>query len=505
MKRKFDDAFELVGEDNSVLDTHSKLLSGSNDFLLEIEQDDTFALRDREETCKILDKYNESPLYFNKLLDLEPGDASLGKREEVHRMLGKYEESLHELNRLLEIDPENAALLRSRGETYKMLDKYYESLSDLNKSLEVDPNHASALRSRGAIYGMLNMYDESLHDLNKSLELEQNDASALRNRGVVYRMLGKYNESLLDLDRSLKIEPNDASTLRNRGVVYSILGKYNESLLDFDRSLEIEPDNAFALRNRGVTYTMLGKYKESLSDLNRSLEVEPDNPFASKNKEEIHKISSKYDKLISDCKELSKKQNVIHGRFSSEEDKKLLEYINKHGIGRWQDVAGHVGTRNEKQCRERYFGHLAPEVNKSPFTENEIKKIYELREEGYKWAEISRRLGNGRTPNNIKNIWNQKLSKSPGGRESKKIKGDKLSVESTIGAQSLLTFSGRELDCPSVFLNDERLTNELPSMQLIPGLPKYHSPLKPLEGITYNKQLNIQLPPIISYMQMFQQ
>ncbi|CAG8752856.1 13932_t:CDS:2, partial [Acaulospora morrowiae] len=238
-------------------------------------------------------------------------------------------------------------------------------------------------------------------------------------------------------------------------------------------SLEIEPDDAFALRNRGVTYAMLGKYKDSLSDLNRSLELEPNNLFASKHKEEVHRISDEYDKSISDRNVLSKKQNIIHGRFSSEEDEKLLEYINKHGVGKWQDVAGHVGTRSEKQCRERYYGHLAPGVNKLPFTENEIKKIRELREEGYKWAEISRRLGNG--------------------------------LETTFDAQSFFSFSGRALYYPSVFLNDERLTNELPSMQLLPGLPTYHSPLKPLEGINNNKQLNIQLPPITSYMQIFKQ
>ncbi|CAG8511045.1 14110_t:CDS:1 [Acaulospora colombiana] len=56
-------------------------------------------------------------------------------------------------------------------------------------------------------------------------------------------------------------------------------------------------------------------------------------------------------------------------------------------------------------------------VNKKPLTEEEIEKIYSLRILKKKWAEIARELGNKRTPNTIKNVWNQRLSKTSRGKE----------------------------------------------------------------------------------------
>ncbi|CAG8585621.1 9018_t:CDS:2 [Acaulospora morrowiae] len=80
--------------------------------------------------------YVDGKWYLNRSLEIEPDDAfALRNRGETHRMLNKYNESLSDLNRSLEIEPDDAFTLRNRGETYRMLNKYNESLSDLNRSL----------------------------------------------------------------------------------------------------------------------------------------------------------------------------------------------------------------------------------------------------------------------------------------------------------------------------------------------------------------------------------
>ncbi|CAG8444776.1 1866_t:CDS:2 [Acaulospora morrowiae] len=120
------------------------------------------------------------------------------------------------------------------------------------------------------------------------------------------------------------------------------------------------------------------------------------------------------------------------GRFNPEEDAKLLAYVGDHGARRWSKVAAHVETRDAKQCRERYFGHLAPDVNKEPFTSEEQVKIYELVKKGCKWNDIARQLGNGRIPNNVKNLWNQKLAKSPMGMITKKTIDKSSNIKSRV-------------------------------------------------------------------------
>ncbi|CAG8444764.1 1865_t:CDS:2 [Acaulospora morrowiae] len=203
-------------------------------------------------------------------------------------------------------------------------------------------------------------------------------------------------------------------------------------------------------------------------------------------------------------------ENRHHGRFSMEEDARLLEYVSKHGAKRWRDVAIYVGTRDSKQCRERYFGHLAPQVNKEPFTEKEIDEIYRLFEEGCKWAAIAKRLGNGRIPNNIKNTWNQKLSKTQRGERIIKKKREDSSVKNKVKARPLLSSQGKTLEIFSISSDDDdKFIKKLPDIQLsflnhrekLSATP--FPPLKPLERIPTNIQYNIQLPPISPRMRIY--
>ncbi|CAG8480114.1 6305_t:CDS:2 [Cetraspora pellucida] len=102
-------------------------------------------------------------------------------------------------------------------------------------------------------------------------------------------------------------------------------------------------------------------------------------------------------------------------RFTEEEDKKLITLIERYGAKKWNNIACLMETRTAKQCRERWDSHLKPGINKAnqkPFTLHEEETIWRSYIKGEKWAKIALKLGNGRTSNDIKNAYNQRLRKS---------------------------------------------------------------------------------------------
>lgn len=159
---------------------------------------------------------------------------------------------------------------------------------------------------------------------------------------------------------------------------------------------------------------------------------------------------------------------LTKGGWTVAEDERLRAWIADHGETRWCELARVMPGRTGKQCRERWVNHLKPAPKKQPWTEDEDRRLLQIREElGNRWKDISTRLGTSRTENEVKNRWYSTLSRrldrerrgeEPIHKRGRKAKPRVLIVDSTTPFDCLsptgLFSSADSRDCDELFETD---------------------------------------------------
>ena len=102
---------------------------------------------------------------------------------------------------------------------------------------------------------------------------------------------------------------------------------------------------------------------------------------------------------------LQMRRSSLKIKFTPEEDARLVQLVRQYGTKDWTNIAIHMGTRNPRQCRERWSNYVNPNLRTDPWTEEEDALLEEkFKEFGGKWNKIAKFFTN-RSDNSLRNRW----------------------------------------------------------------------------------------------------
>ena len=103
--------------------------------------------------------------------------------------------------------------------------------------------------------------------------------------------------------------------------------------------------------------------------------------------------------------------SLTKGPFTPQEDEAIINFVKEHGPQNWPLIKEVLPARSPKQCRERWYNHLNPDVSKKEWSAEEDNFIFlAVMQFGPKWSNIAKLIP-GRTDNSIKNRFNSSIMK----------------------------------------------------------------------------------------------
>ena len=150
------------------------------------------------------------------------------------------------------------------------------------------------------------------------------------------------------------------------------------------------------------------------------------------------------------------KAGLVKGPWTVQENKLLIDWVNKNGPRNWNQCCEFIHGRSGKQCREHWNNCLNPNLIKGEWTtEEDFLIMHFYQKYNGSWKEIIN-LFNGRTENSIKNRFFSQLRKiatsilNSGNKRSSKIKLEDLKNYLKIGIE----------DAKNKYLNEKPMSEE---------------------------------------------
>ncbi len=208
----------------------------------------------------------------------ETDPVALLKAGKAFGKKGQYDQSIVYFNKAIEIEPKFAEAYFNRGFAYQEKGQYDKAIPDYNKAIEINPRHDAVYNNRGNAYAARGKYDKAIADYTEAIELNPMDAVAYFNRGNTYaEVKGQYDKAISDFNRAIEINPMDAEAYNNTAWIFATCPNaiYRDGAKAVElakKAVELDP-KAIYLDTLATAYAEVGNFEGAITTQEKVIDL----------------------------------------------------------------------------------------------------------------------------------------------------------------------------------------------------------------------------------------
>ncbi|MCJ8347166.1 tetratricopeptide repeat protein, partial [bacterium] len=225
--------------------------------------------------CANLNEVDEAKSYFQRALDIKPGDqrakSMIARLDDSSQ---KLEEEILRFYEQLSLENDYPDILLKIGILQRKLGKIEEAYQSVNKALQKNDLYVEAHYEKGKILLILEKYEDAYESFYKVVKLQEKEFVGLGNI-LEFVKVSYFEEAALGLVKILRMEPDYGSVHIKLAKEYYDCDNVDKSIEELSKGLSISPSYPDGYYYLGLCHQKLGNIDLAIENFKESLELNP--------------------------------------------------------------------------------------------------------------------------------------------------------------------------------------------------------------------------------------
>ena len=212
----------------------------------------------------ILEDYTKALVFFQKSLELDPGNAAINfKISEIYNLNNDLDNALIHAEEAVKLQDNNKYYYLLLAEIYKKKSEYGKAAETYEQLVEKVPNTEEYLIETATLYIYLNQLDDALRCYRRVEDnFGINEQVSLQIQNILLKQ-NKFDEVIAESQKLIEAFPSEPQYIANLASKYMANDLYPEATELLEKAIEEFPDNPILLSQLAEVYRKTGRNEES--------------------------------------------------------------------------------------------------------------------------------------------------------------------------------------------------------------------------------------------------